>query len=313
MSKIVIALGGNALGSNPTEQLSLLSKVAEIIVKLVKDGNKIVLTHGNGPQVGQILLAMEYSSNGEVKTPLMPFPECGSMSQGYIGYQLQQCIQDELERQGVAKNCATLITQVLVDPNDSAFQNPTKPIGMFYSREEAMEIEKEKGYQFVEDSGRGYRRVVPSPMPIDIIEKDVIKQLVDNDNIVIAVGGGGIPVIKTDRIELLEGVEAVIDKDRSGALLAREIDADILLILTAVDKVYLNYNTENEIALDNLTVEEAQRYISEGHFAKGSMLPKVEACIEFVKDSDEKRAIISSLEKANEAILGNTGTIIKRR
>ena len=313
MSKIVIALGGNALGKNPSEQLLLLSNVAKIIVKLVKDGNKIVLTHGNGPQVGQIALAMEYSSNSEVKTPSMPFPECGSMSQGYIGYQLQQSIQDELEKQGIVKNCATLITQVLVDPNDSAFQNPTKPIGMFYSKEEAMKIEKEKGYQFVEDSGRGYRRVVPSPMPIDIIEKNVIKQLVDNDNIVIAVGGGGIPVIKTDRIELLEGGEAVIDKDRSGALLAREIDADILLILTAVDKVYLNYNTENEIALDKLTVEEAESYIKENHFAKGSMLPKVEACIDFVRDSDKRQAIISSLEKAGEAIKGNTGTVIKRR
>ncbi len=313
MSKIVIALGGNALGKNPSEQLLLLSNVAKIIVKLVKDGNKIVLTHGNGPQVGQIALAMEYSSNSEVKTPSMPFPECGSMSQGYIGYQLQQSIQDELEKQGIVKNCATLITQVLVDPNDSAFQNPTKPIGMFYSKEEAMKIAKEKGYQFVEDSGRGYRRVVPSPMPIDIIEKNVIKQLVDNDNIVIAVGGGGIPVIKTDSIELLEGVEAVIDKDRSGALLAREIDADILLILTAVDKVYLNYNTENEIALDKLTVEEAESYIEDGHFAKGSMLPKVEACIDFVRDSDKRQAIISSLEKAGEAIKGNTGTVIKRR
>ena len=313
MSKIVIALGGNALGKSPDEQLSLLEKVAEIIVHLVKDGNKIVLTHGNGPQVGQISLAMEYSSNGEVKTPSMPFPECGSMSQGYIGYQLQQCLQDELERQGIVKNCATLITQVLVDQNDSAFQNPTKPIGMFYSKEEAMEIEKAKGYQFVEDSGRGYRRVVPSPKPIDIIEKNVIKQLVDNDNIVIAVGGGGIPVIKTDKIELLEGVEAVIDKDRSGALLAKEIDADILLILTAVDKVYLNYNTDHVIALDVMSVEEAEQYMKEGQFAKGSMLPKVEACVDFVKDSDHKIAIISSLEKAHEAINGNTGTIIKRR
>ena len=313
MSKIVIALGGNALGNSPEEQLLRLKNVAKIVVDLVKKGNKIVLTHGNGPQVGQIALAMEYSSNSEVKTPSMPFPECGSMSQGYIGYQLQQSIQDELEKQGIVKNCATLITQVLVDPNDSAFQNPTKPIGMFYSKEEAMKIAKEKGYQFVEDSGRGYRRVVPSPMPIDIIEKNVIKQLVDNDNIVIAVGGGGIPVIKTDRIELLEGVEAVIDKDRSGALLAREIDADILLILTAVDKVYLNYNTENEIALDKLTVEEAESYIKENHFAKGSMLPKVEACIDFVRDSDKRQAIISSLEKAGEAIKGNTGTVIKRR
>lgn len=313
MSKIVIALGGNALGKAPDEQLDLLEKVAKIIVNLVKNGNKIVLTHGNGPQVGQISLAMEYSSNGEVKTPSMPFPECGSMSQGYIGYQLQQCLQDELERQGIVKNCATLITQVLVDPNDSAFENPTKPIGMFYSKEEAMEIEKEKGYQFVEDSGRGYRRVVPSPKPIDIIEKNVIKQLVDNDNIVIAVGGGGIPVIKTDKIELLEGVEAVIDKDRSAALLAKEIDADTLLILTAVDKVYLNYNTDKQIALDTITISEAEEYIAEGHFAKGSMLPKVEACMSFVKDSDNKQAIISSLEKANEAINGKTGTVIKRR
>ena len=313
MSKIVIALGGNALGKDPSEQLSLLEKVAEIIVHLVKSGNKIVLTHGNGPQVGQISLAMEYSSTGEVKTPFMPFPECGSMSQGYIGYQLQHCMQDELERQGIVKNCATLITQVLVDPNDSAFQNPTKPIGMFYSKEEALKIEEEKGYQFVEDSGRGYRRVVPSPKPMDIIEKNVIEQLVDHDNIVIAVGGGGIPVIKTDKIELLEGVEAVIDKDRSGALLAKEIGADILLILTAVDKVYLNYNTDKQIALDTITVEEAEQYIADGHFAKGSMLPKVEACIDFVRDSDERIAIISSLEKANEAIIGNTGTVIKRR
>ena len=312
MSKIVIALGGNALGKNPTEQLSLLEKVAKIIVDLVKSGNKIVLTHGNGPQVGQIVLAMDYASNGEVKTPSMPFPECGSMSQGYIGYQLQQCLQDELERQAIVKDCATLITQVLVDPNDSAFQNPTKPIGMFYSKEDAIKIEKEKGYQFVEDSGRGYRRVVPSPKPIDIIEKRVIKLLVDNDNIVIAVGGGGIPVIKTNKIELLEGVEAVIDKDKSGALLAKEIDADVLLILTAVDKVYLNYNTENQVALDILTVEEAEKYIREGHFATGSMLPKIEACIDFVKNSNNKIAIISSLDKASEAIDGNTGTKIIR-
>ena len=311
MSKIVIALGGNALGKNPKEQLLLLEKVAKIIVNLVKEGNKIVLTHGNGPQVGQILLAMEYSSNGEVKTPLMPFAECGSMSQGYIGYQLQQCIQDELERQNIVKNCATLITQVQVDKNDTAFQNPTKPIGMFYSKEEAIKIENEKGYQFVEDSGRGYRRVVPSPKPIDIIEKNVIKQLVDNDNIVIAVGGGGIPVIKTNKIELLEGVEAVIDKDRSAALLAKEIDADILLILTAVDKVYLNYNTDKQVALDTITVDEAEKYIADGHFAKGSMLPKVEACMDFVRDSLDKIAIISSLEEASEAIKGNTGTVMK--
>ena len=311
MSKIVIALGGNALGKAPEEQLKLLEHVAKIIVGLVKDGNQIVLTHGNGPQVGQILLAMDYSANGEAKTPNMPFPECGSMSQGYIGYQLQQCLQDELERQKITKDCATLITQVLVDPNDSAFSNPTKPIGMFYSKEEADAIVKEKGYTFIEDAGRGYRRVVPSPKPIDIIEKRIIKQLVDNDNIVIAVGGGGIPVIKTDKIELLEGIPAVIDKDRSASLLAKLIDADILLILTAVDKVSINYNTENQIDLDNLTIEEAKKYIEEGQFAKGSMLPKIEACLEFVEGSPNKKAIIGSLEKAKEAINGESGTIIK--
>ncbi len=312
MSKIVIALGGNALGKAPEEQLRLLEHVAKIIVDLVKEGNQIVLTHGNGPQVGQILLAMDYSANGEAKTPNMPFPECGSMSQGYIGYQLQQCLQDELERQKITKDCATLITQVLVDPNDTAFSNPTKPIGMFYSKEEADSIAKEKGYTFVEDSGRGYRRVVPSPKPIDIIEKRIIKQLVDNDNIVIAVGGGGIPVIKTDKIELLEGVPAVIDKDRSAALLARLIDADVLLILTAVDKVSIHYNTENQIDLDKLTIDEAKKYIEEGEFAKGSMLPKIEACLDFVEGSPNKKAIIGSLEKAKEAINGESGTVIKR-
>ena len=303
MSKIVIALGGNALGNSQEEQLKLLEGVSKIIVELVKDGNKIVLTHGNGPQVGQIFLAMDYSANGEVKTPSMPFPECGSMSQGYIGYQMQQCIQDELERQGIKKDCATLITQVLVDSEDSAFDNPTKPIGKFYSKDEADIISKEKGYVFVEDAGRGYRRVVPSPIPKDIIEKRVIRQLVDNDNIVICAGGGGIPVIKTDRIKLLEGVEAVIDKDRTAALLARELDADILLILTAIDKVYINFNKDNQMALDEISVEEAKKYIEKGEFAKGSMLPKIEACLEFVKEDSSKRAIIGSLEKAYDTFL----------
>ena len=313
MSKIVIALGGNALGTTPEEQLRLLEGVAKIIVELIKDGNKIILTHGNGPQVGQILLAMDYSDNGNAGTPDMPFPECGSMSQGYIGYQLQQCLQDELERQKIKKNCATLITQVLVDPNDSAFENPTKPIGMFYTKEEADAIAKEKGYTFVEDSGRGYRRVVPSPKPIDIVEKDIIKQLVDNDNIVICAGGGGIPVIKTDKIELLEGVAAVIDKDRSASLLADQIGADTLLILTSVDKVSIHFNKENQTALDTLTMDEALNYIKENEFAKGSMLPKVEACLSFVEKSDDRKAIIGSLEHASEAIKGQNGTLIKRR
>ena len=313
MSKIVIALGGNALGRDPKEQIKLLEGVAKIIVDLVKCGNRIVLTHGNGPQVGQILLAMDYSANEGAGTPTMPFPECGSMSQGYIGYQLQQCIQDELERQKVKKSCATLITQVLVNPRDKAFQNPSKPIGMFYSKKEAEKIAKEKGYQMIEDAGRGYRRVVPSPKPIDIIEKKIIKQLVNHDNIVICAGGGGIPVIKTNKIELLEGVEAVIDKDRSAALLAKQIGADKLLILTAVDKVSIHYNTPELVDLDSLTINEAKKYMRAGEFAKGSMLPKIEACIDFVKDSVKKKAIIGSLENASAAIKGKNGTVIKRR
>lgn len=310
MSKIVIALGGNALGKTPFEQLELLTNVSKIIVKLVSDGNEVVLTHGNGPQVGQIVLAMDYAANGDAKTPDMPFAECGSMSQGYIGYQMQQSIQNELKRVGLQKDCVSLITQVLVDENDNAFSNPTKPIGMFYTKEQALEIEKEKGYQFVEDSGRGFRRVVPSPIPKAIIEKNVISELLLKGNIVIAVGGGGIPVINTEKG--LKGIAAVIDKDWSAALLAKEIDADILLILTAVDKVCLNYNTDHVRELDSLTIDEAYKYIEENQFAKGSMLPKIEACIEFVKDNN-KMAIISSLEKASDAINNKNGTVITRR
>lgn len=311
MKKIVIALGGNALGKNPEEQLKLLENVAKIIADLVKEGNKIVLTHGNGPQVGQILNAMDYSANNNGGTPTMPFAECGSMSQGYIGYQLQQCLQDELERQKIKKNCATLITQVLVDPKDSAFNNPSKPIGSFYTKEEAEKIQEEKHYEFIEDAGRGYRRVVPSPKPIDIIEKEIIRQLVDNDNIVICAGGGGIPVIKTNKIELLEGVDAVIDKDRTAALLAKQIEADTLLILTAVDKVSIHYNTDNQIDLDVLTKTDAIKYINNNEFAKGSMLPKIEACLDFIENDKKRKAIIGSLENAESCIKGKNGTIIK--
>ena len=309
MSKIVIALGGNALGNTPEEQMDKLERVAKVIVKLIKEGNKIVLTHGNGPQVGQIALAMEYAHQGSINTPLMPFAECGSMSQGYIGYQLQQALQDEMERQKVKKNCVTVITQVLVAANDPAFQNPTKPIGAFYSKEQADELTKMKGYTFVSDAGRGFRRVVPSPKPIDIIESRAIKKLVDDDIVVIAVGGGGIPVIKNDKKELLEGVDAVIDKDLSSALLGELIDADILLILTAIDKVYLNFNTPEQKALDILTTTDARKYIQNDEFAKGSMLPKIEACIKFV-NSSKKLAIITSLDEAAEALSSNVGTKI---
>ena len=309
MKKIVIALGGNALGNNPTEQLELLKSVAKMIVELVKKGDRVILTHGNGPQVGQIMLAMEYASNGEVKTPAMPFAECGSMSQGYIGYQLQQSIKNELMNQGIRKNCLTVVTQVLVDKRDKAFSNPTKPVGSFYSKAKAKKIEKEKGYTFVSDAGRGYRRVVPSPKPIDIIEKNAIKRLSNND-IVIAVGGGGIPVIKERN--RYKGVDAVIDKDRSAALLAWEIGADVLLILTAVNKVSLNYNKPNQVELDKMTVDEAKQYIKEGHFAKGSMLPKVEAAIDFVKNSS-KMAIITSLNNLNNALSGVNATVITKK
>ena len=311
MSKIVIALGGNALGKSPEEQLNLLTNVSKIIVDLVSRGEDIVLTHGNGPQVGQIVLAMDYAANGEVKTPSMPFAECGSMSQGYIGYQMQQSIYNELKVRGLQKNVVSVVTQVLVDENDKAFSNPTKPIGMFYSEEEAEKIKKEKGYHFMEDAGRGFRRVVPSPIPKKIIEGSVIEELVDNGNVVIAVGGGGIPVVNTP--DGLKGIDAVIDKDRSAALLGKEIGADTLLILTSVDAAYLNYNTENMQKIDSLTIDEAEKYISKGEFAKGSMLPKIEACMEFVRDDDNKQAIITSLDKVGDALNRKCGTVIRRK
>ena len=298
MSKIVVALGGNALGNNALEQQTKIESIAPTLVELIKNHN-VIITHGNGPQIGQIFNDMES----------MPFPECGSMSQGYIGYQLQQTIQDELNKQHVSKTCLTVITQTLVDKNDKAFSNPTKPIGKFYTKEEASQISKEKGYQFVEDAGRGYRRVVPSPAPQRIIEEEVIKRLNDDGYIVIALGGGGIPVIY-DEEKGLEGIAAVIDKDKSASLLARKVDADILLILTAVDKVCLNYGKENEITLDRMTTSEAHKYIEEGQFAQGSMLPKVEACLDFA-EKHHGTAIIASLENANAALNGKAGTVIK--
>ena len=311
MSKIVVALGGNALGKTPSEQLELVNITAKSIVDIVKAGNEVIVTHGNGPQVGIINLAFDYASVNGGDVPSMPFAECGAMSQGYIGYHLQQAINKCLRINGIDKKCATIITQVEVDKEDAAFSNPTKPVGMFYTQEQADNIASLKGYKFVEDAGRGYRRVVPSPKPISILELDVIKQCVDNGNIVISVGGGGIPVIKNGCG--YTGIDAVIDKDFASAKLASLMKADILLILTAVPKVCLNYNKDNQIDLNEVTVDEVNNYIKEGHFAKGSMLPKVEACIDFVRDSDKRQAIISSLEKAGEAIKGNTGTVIKRR
>ena len=313
MSKrIVIALGGNALGNNPEEQLELVKNTAKAIVDLVKEGHEIMIGHGNGPQVGMINLAMEYASQEGANTPTMPFPECGAMSQGYIGYHLQQAIGNELKREGINKCCVTVVTQVVVDEHDPAFKNPTKPIGSFYTKEDAEKIEKEKGYTFVEDSGRGYRRVVASPKPVEIVESNVIEKIVATGNIVITVGGGGIPVIKSNNGEL-KGVPAVIDKDSSSAKLAQDLAADMLIILTAVEKVAINFNKPNQKDLSSMTLEECEKYISEGHFAKGSMLPKVEACKKFVEESPKNAvAIITSLEKAAEAIRGETGTTIRK-
>lgn len=307
--KIVVALGGNALGKTPEEQLELVKETAKQIVKIVSDGHEVVVVHGNGPQVGMINLAFDSSYQNETGTPLMPFAECGAMSQGYIGYHLQQAITDELNDRKIDRECVTIITQVVVDMNDRAFDNPTKPVGMFYSQEQAKEIEKEKGYIFVEDAGRGYRRVVPSPKPVSIVEEDVIKQLVNDGNIVITCGGGGIPV-RIDKKDGYEGVDAVIDKDFAACKLAKVIDADVLLILTAVSKVCIGFNTESEKELDEMTIDEALKYVDEGEFAKGSMLPKVEACIDFVKESSKGIAIISALKDGLKALNGKTGTKI---
>lgn len=308
--KIVIALGGNALGNSPEEQLELVKETAKNIVDLVEEGYDIVITHGNGPQVGMINLAMQVSHEEE-NTPSMPFAECGAMSQGYIGYHLQQSIQRELLKRNKRRNCITVITQVLVNAKDKAFKNPTKPIGSFYTKEEAIKLENENGYIMKEDAGRGYRRVVASPEPIKIIEGKVINELLTKKNIVIAAGGGGIPVVK--KRDTYYGVDAVIDKDKTSARLALDLKADIFLILTAVDKVCINYNTKNEKKLDILTVKDAKKYIEQKEFKEGSMLPKVEACLDFVTHRRNGQAIITSLSKAREALLGKNGTLVVRR
>ena len=310
--KIVIALGGNALGNSPEEQIELVKDTAKSIVGLAKEGDQIIIGHGNGPQIGMINLAMEYASKGDFNSPYMPFPECCAMSQGYIGYHLQQAIVNELKKQNLDKTCTTIVTQIIVDKDDKAFLNPTKPIGSFYSKEESEKIVKEKGYDFVEDSGRGYRRVVASPKPVEIVESKVLKMISSVDNIVITVGGGGVPVIQTENG--LEGISAVIDKDWSSAKVALELDADILLILTAVEKVSINFNKPDQKELDSMTIDEVNKYTDEGHFAKGSMLPKVEACKTFVEGSSKKDAIaiITSLSKATDALKGETGTIVKK-
>lgn len=308
MRKIVVALGGNALGHNPTDQIIQVKHAVKPIVDLVKQGNEVILAHGNGPQVGMINLAFETSNKISSKNPDMPFPECGSMSQGYIGYHLQNALLTELKNQGLKQQVATLITQVEVDESDTAFENPTKPIGAFYDYQTAQKFVKEKGYIMVEDASRGYRRVVPSPKPINIVELEIIKTMVKAGHLVITVGGGGIPVIKKDNEYI--GVPAVIDKDFASAKLADLLDVDMLVILTAVNKVKLNFNTIDEVDLDHVTIKEIDELIEQGHFLKGSMLPKIEAARAFVSGKKHRTAIIASLEEASEALLGKTGTRI---
>ena len=307
MSKVVIALGGNALGKSPAEQLELVKNTASSLIGLISAGNEVVISHGNGPQVGQINLGMSYAAE-HGQSAAFPFPECGVMSQGYIGYHLQQSLQNELHKRGMTKDVATIVTQIVVDPADSAFQNPTKPIGAFYTKEEANSIAEDKGYIFKEDAGRGWRQVVPSPTPKRIVELNSIKTLIEANELVIAGGGGGVPVVETE--EGLKGVPAVIDKDRSSALLADNVGADKLIILTAVDYVAINFNKPDQKNLEDISVEEAKKYIDEGQFAAGSMLPKVQACMSFVEGHPEREAIITSLSGLDAALAGQLGTVI---
>ena len=308
MQKIVIALGGNALGNTPYEQLELVRETAKPIVDLIQEGNEVVIAHGNGPQVGMINLGLATAARSGAIRSDMPFPECGAMSQGYIGYHLQNAIGNELAQRGIDKEVSTVVTQVLVDENDPAFENPTKPVGGFYDKDVAEKIAREKGFKMVEDAGRGYRRVVPSPKPIDVIEKKTVERLIKEGNVVITVGGGGIPVVRRDG--LLYGTPAVIDKDYASEKLAELIDADMLIILTAVEKVAVNFKKPDEKWLSQMTVEEAEKYSAEGQFAPGSMLPKVQACVQFARSKKGRVALITSLDKALQALNGETGTRI---
>ncbi|MEL7608651.1 MAG: carbamate kinase [Bacillota bacterium] len=311
MEKIVIALGGNALqaaGKPATAeaQLEVVVETSEYIADIIEKGYEVIVAHGNGPQVGRIVLQNEAAN---AVTPSMPFDVCGAMSQGMIGYHIQQGLGRVLARRGINRNVATVVTQVVVDANDPKFKNPSKPIGPFYTEEEAKALAKEKGYAVKEDAGRGWRRVVASPLPVEIVELDAVKCLADNDFIVVTVGGGGIPVIRNADNEL-EGIAAVIDKDLASERLAEDIDADALVILTAVEQVYINYGKPDQKALSNISVEEAEKYIKEGHFAPGSMLPKIEAAVKFVRSKKGRKAIITSLEKAADALEKKAGTIL---
>ncbi len=311
MEKLVIALGGNALqeGNGPATaeaQLAVVERTSVFIADIIEKGFQVILAHGNGPQVGRIVLQNENSVN---VTPAMPFDVCGAMSQGMIGYHMQQGLTKALRARGNHTGVATVVTQVVVDQNDKAFLNPSKPIGPFYSEEEAKRLQAEKGYAVKEDAGRGWRRVVASPMPVEIVELPEVECLIKGGFVVITVGGGGIPVLKSENGDLV-GTAAVIDKDLASERLAEDVSADALLILTAVEQVCLNYGKPDEKRLSAITVAEAEQYIAEKHFAPGSMLPKIQAAVLFAKSKPGRRAIITSLDKAVDALHGAAGTTI---
>ncbi len=310
-TKVVIALGGNALEdkdmpSTAESQLVVVKKTSEYLAQIICAGYETAIVHGNGPQVGRLLLASETAKN---VTPAMPFDVCGAMTQGYIGYHIQQSLKYALAKRNVNIPVVAVVTQVVVNKNDHGFKNPTKPIGVFYSEEEAKEISKEKGYVVKEDAGRGWRRVVPSPMPEKIVEIDTVKELFGS-TVTITCGGGGIPVVEKEDGSF-EGVAAVIDKDLAAEKLAEDLNVDILLILTEVEKVSINYKKPDQQDLSYMTVIEAEKYMSEGHFAPGSMFPKVMAAVKFVKSHPGRKAIITSLYKSIDALNGLTGTIIQ--
>lgn len=305
---VIIALGGNALGDTPQQQRELLADTAVHIVDMVEDGTNVVLTHGNGPQVGMISNAFQEVSRNDHSIAEMPFPECGAMSQGYIGYQLSQALLGELRRRSILRSCACVVTQTVVYPEDPAFQVPTKPIGPFFTEDEAKARAEADGAVYAEDSGRGWRMMVASPKPQRIVELDAIKDLMDDGYIVIAAGGGGVPVFSYD--DSYHGVAAVVDKDRASAKLAADFKANMLVILTAVEKVAIDFGKPEQRDLDHMSVAEARAYIEQGQFAPGSMLPKVQACIEYLSQHPEGVALITSLEKADAGLRGETGTTI---
>ncbi|WP_455039210.1 carbamate kinase [Lancefieldella parvula] len=309
--RIVIALGGNALGKNLPEQMIAVKHTAKAIVDLIEQGNEVIIAHGNGPQVGMIQEAMTQlnRSDSEKYIPC-PLSVCVAMSQGYIGYDLQNALREEMLNRGIKKNAATVLTQVEVDKNDPAFKNPTKPIGSFMTEEEAKKMVAERGYNVVEDAGRGYRRVVASPQPVAIVELDTIRSLIETGNVVIACGGGGIPVFITEGNHL-KGAAAVIDKDFAAARLAEQVNADALIILTAVEKVAIHFGTPEQEDLSELTPESAQAYIEAGEFAPGSMLPKVQAALQFAQSGEGRTSLITLLDKAADGIAGKTGTVIR--